>query len=295
MEEGNKLSSLNGYLLGLYEKALPTDLNWNARLAIAKAAGYDFIEISIDETDERMARVNWTSIQKEELCSLTHRHKMPILTMCLSGNRRYPIGSENKEIRTKGINLIKNSIDFSLDIGIRIVQLAGYDEYYNEANKKTEELFIDALREVVEYGSVKGVSLALETVDTNLMESIEKVMKFVSMIDSPYLQVYPDIGNITAIGKDIEKDFISGKGHIMAIHLKDTVPGKVRDIPYGKGTVDFVEFFRLLKKMEYKGLLVAEMWANRDHQASIDYIKTAKAFLIKKFEEANKLNSCYNN
>ncbi len=280
------MDNINGCLLGIYEKALPAELNWGERLAIAKAAGYDFLEISIDETEERLARVNWTDSEKEELVRTIRINKMPILTMCLSGNRKYPIGSEDIEIRQKGIRLIKDAVGFSLAVGIRIVQLAGYDEYYKETNEKTKALFLEALKEVAEYAAGKGVALAIETVDTEHMDSIEKVMQYVEKINSPYLQVYPDVGNITAMGKDVEKDFLSGAGHIMAIHLKDTMPGKVRDIPYGSGTVDFVSFFRLIRKMDYRGLLVAEMWATQDRQSSIDYIKAARDFLLEKYQEA---------
>ncbi|MGE5494148.1 MAG: L-ribulose-5-phosphate 3-epimerase [Burkholderiales bacterium] len=280
------MDNINGCLLGLYEKALPAELSWGERLAIAKAAGYDFLEISIDETEERLARVNWSDAEKEELVHTIRMNKLPILTMCLSGNRKYPIGSENEETRQKGIRLIKDAVDFSLAVGIRIVQLAGYDEYYKETNEKTRALFMEALKEVAEYAAGKGVALAIETVDTVHMDSIEKAMKYVAEINSPYLQVYPDIGNITAMGKDVEKDFLSGAGHIMAIHLKDTMPGKVRNIPYGSGTVDFVSFFRLIRKMDYKGLLVAEMWATEDGQSSIEYIKAARDFLLEKYREA---------
>ena len=277
---------INGCLLGLYEKAVPGDLSWDERLSFAKVAGYDFVEISIDESEERLARVQWTDAQKEELVAAIKRQNMPVLTMCLSGNRRFPIGSLDEETRQRGIRLIKDAVDFSLVVGIRIVQLAGYDEYYNETNAMTQTQFIESLREVVEYAAGKGVSLAIETVETALMDSVEKVMKYVSLVNSPYLQVYPDVGNITAMGKDVEKDFLSGTGHIMAIHLKDTRPGKVRDVPYGEGTVDFVSFFRLIRNMDYKGLLVAEMWANGDREFSIQYIRTAREFLNRKYNEA---------
>jgi hexulose-6-phosphate isomerase len=60
----------------------------------------------------------------------------------------------------------------------------------------------------------------------------------------------------------------------------------VRDIPYGEGTVDFVSFFGLIRKMDYKGLLVAEMWATADREASIGYIRAAREFLLEKYREA---------
>ena len=42
--------------LGIYEKALPKNLSWPERLALAKACSFDFVEISIDESDERLLR-----------------------------------------------------------------------------------------------------------------------------------------------------------------------------------------------------------------------------------------------
>jgi predicted hexulose-6-phosphate isomerase len=186
-----------------------------------------------------------------------------------------------------GISLIKKAVDFSVFVGIRIVQLAGYDEYYNTPNSKTRLLFVQALKEVVCYAASRGISLAFETMETDMMDSIKKIMKFVNNINSPYLQIYPDVGNLTSVGINVQRDFMAGSGHIMAIHLKDTIPGRIRDIPYGDGIVDFVAFFRYLLKINYKGLLVAEMWATDDRQASIDYIKKAREFLLGKYAEAS--------
>ncbi len=284
-EGRQETARINDCLLGLYEKALPADMSWDERLKAAKDSGYEFIEISIDETDERMARVQ-SETAVTEIISAIHRYNMPILTMCLSGNRRFPIGSENTETRNRGIALIKNAVDFSIRVGVRIVQLAGYDEYYNTPNNKTRVLFKHALEEVVSYAASRGVNLAFETMETDMMDSIKKIMKFVNNVNSPYLQVYPDVGNLTSVGINVQRDFMSGSGHIMAIHLKDTIPGKIREIPYGDGTVDFVAFFRYLLKINFKGLLVAEMWATQDRQSSIDYIKTAREFLLDKYNAA---------
>ena len=280
------VTKINGCLLGLYEKALPADMSWDERLKAAKKAGYDFLEISIDESDEKLARVKWTPEQRDELVAAVRRQRMPILTMCLSGNRRFPIGSEDEEVRGTGIQLIRDAVDFSLDVGIRIVQLAGYDEYYGTPNAKTRALFGAALNEVTEYAASRGVVLAIETMDTNLMDSISKVMRYIRRVGSPYLNVYPDVGNLTSMGRNSARDFKSGRDHIVAIHLKDTIPGKTRDIPYGQGTVDFVRFFKLLRQMRYRGLLVAEMWATDDREASIEYVAQAREFLLAKYSAA---------
>ena len=53
--------------VGLYEKALPPELSWEERLAAAGEAGYDFIDISIDESDERLARLDWSASERAAL------------------------------------------------------------------------------------------------------------------------------------------------------------------------------------------------------------------------------------
>lgn len=44
---------LGKHLLGIYEKALDAEDDWYQRMAKVKELGFDFMEISIDETDER--------------------------------------------------------------------------------------------------------------------------------------------------------------------------------------------------------------------------------------------------
>lgn len=50
---------MDGYTLGLYEKSMPGSLSLPEKLAAAREAGYDCLEISIDETDEKLARLDW--------------------------------------------------------------------------------------------------------------------------------------------------------------------------------------------------------------------------------------------
>lgn len=40
--------------LGIYEKALPAGECWLERLRLAKTLGFDFVEMSVDETDARL-------------------------------------------------------------------------------------------------------------------------------------------------------------------------------------------------------------------------------------------------
>lgn len=281
------MSNLQENLFGLYEKALPKQLNWEERLAAAKDAGFDFVEISIDETDERIGRLSWKKNERTKLMECVHRLNMPILTMCLSANRRYPIGSEREETRQNGIRLIQNAIDFALDCGVRVIQLAGYDEYANPSTEATVRNFHDSLALCARYAQEKAVMLALETMENDLMDSIQKAKRFVDSIQSPWLKIYPDLGNLCATGHDVEGEFRLAMQDIVAIHLKDTRPGIVRDIPFGDGNVDFVSFFRLMEREHYGGLYVAEMWTDETNE-SVRAAKEARRFLADQLEKARR-------
>ena len=79
-------------LIGLYEKATPKTLSWSERLQFVKDRGFDFIEMSIDETDERLARLEWDQEQRKEIVEAIYASGIKILSLCLSGHRRFPFG-----------------------------------------------------------------------------------------------------------------------------------------------------------------------------------------------------------
>ena len=47
---------MKDYCLGLYEKSMPADITWEERFCAAREAGFDFIELSVDESPPRMGR-----------------------------------------------------------------------------------------------------------------------------------------------------------------------------------------------------------------------------------------------
>ena len=46
------------YVIGMYEKAVPGDLTWAGKMDAAVEAGYDFIEMSVDETDAKLSLIH---------------------------------------------------------------------------------------------------------------------------------------------------------------------------------------------------------------------------------------------
>ena len=120
--------------LGIYEKALPAGECWLERLKLAKALGFDFVEMSLDETDARLARLDWSPEQRLALVKAVAETGVRVPSMCLSAHRRFPLGSEDDAVRHQGLEIMRKAIQLAQDVGIRVIQLAGYDVYYQQAN-----------------------------------------------------------------------------------------------------------------------------------------------------------------
>ena len=256
--------------IGIYEKAIPNSFNWETKIKVAKAAGYDFIEISVDESDDRLSRLEWTKEERNNLLSLFKKNDLQFESMCLSGHRRFPFGSKNEKTREKAYRIMDQAIELALDLEIKNIQLAGYDVYYEESDEETIKLLIEGLRYASKQAEIAGVMLTLEIMDTWLMGTISRALKYVKIVNSPNLNIYPDLGNLSRWCEDPEDELIKGINYIEAIHLKDTLPGVFKCVPFGNGTVRFSDLFNTLKDLKYSKPFLIEMWTNNTKKYTFD-------------------------
>jgi L-ribulose-5-phosphate 3-epimerase len=270
---------------GIYEKALPQQLSWAERLSAAAAAGYQFVEISIDESDERLARLDWPRAARRELHNALAGAPASIDTMCLSAHRKHALGSASAPQRQRALDIMRGAIDFASEFGLRIVQVAGYDVHYEPSTERTRALYMDSILRSAEWARRSCVTLALENVECPVADSIEKGMGFVRAADTPWFQMYPDIGNLTAMEKDVTRELLAGGRHIVGVHLKDTRLREFRRVPFGEGLVDFEGAFRTLKRMDFRGPFMVEMW-NESMADPVAAVTAARKWLAEKLERA---------
>lgn len=234
---------MSNYQLGLYEKSMPGDLTWAEKLQAARNAGFDYVEMSIDETDAKLARLDMNDGEIDAVRAAMRATGVPFRSICLSGHRKFPLGCPDKQKQDRSLEIMQKAIALAAKLGIRTIQLAGYDVYYEEGTDKTRADFLQNLRKAADMAAAEGIQMGFETMETPFMDTVEKAMDYVRQVDSPYLGVYPDSGNITNAALlydgDVADDLETGRGHIVAVHLKETVPGKYREIPFGTGHVDF--------------------------------------------------------
>ncbi|MBN2604629.1 MAG: L-ribulose-5-phosphate 3-epimerase [Bacilli bacterium] len=269
--------------IGIYEKAIPNRLDWETKIFIAKSAGFDFIEMSVDESTERLERLDWDQQTRSNLVALLDKNKMAIDSMCLSGHRLYPFGSANEETRKKAYEIMDKALILAKDLHIKNIQLAGYDVYYEESTPESVRLFKEGLQYSAKKAEEAGIMLSIEIMDTPFIGTIIKGLQFVKEINSPFLTLYPDLGNLSRWSDNPSKELELGFDYISAIHLKDTNPGIFKCVPFGAGTVDFPTLFGTLQELNYQKNFLIEMWADNTLEATIEEtineIKKAKEWL----------------
>ena len=244
-------------LCGIYEKALSGGTP--AQLAAdAVRAGYDFLELAIDESEERLARLDWPAEYRAEVAREVREIGAPIATLTLSAQRRWPWGSSDPEVRAHSAALARDTIDLAADLGADCVQIAGYFSFYEPAHASSRAQFVNGLRVAAEYAATRGIVLALENMDGSDVVSVNDALALVAEV--PAVRLYVDVGNLAGNELPVLDQLAAALPYVHAIQLKDARPGEFRRVPFGQGTVPFADVLTFLHAVGYTKPLSVEMW-----------------------------------
>jgi L-ribulose-5-phosphate 3-epimerase len=245
---------------GIYEKALPPFSSWVEALETTRRAGFDFLEMSIDESDERLARLQWGRQERSAIRHAIDETGVPVRHLCLSGHRRFPFASEDASIRETAWDMMKRGLDLAVDLGVRIIQTQGHDVYYEDSTPDTRARYRDGLARAAEMAREASVMLALENADVPMIGSMDQAAEWIEECGNPWFQMYPDLGNSVGHGHDVVDELSRNLHHIAAVHIKDARADEFRRVPFGEGIVPFESAFSTLDNAGYRGPFVIEMW-----------------------------------
>ena len=266
------------YTFGIYEKALQAD-SWEKMFSDAANSGYTYFELSIDETDRRIERLDWDLGKRLEVLQTAKNQNIEIFSANLSGQRRFPMGSADKVVEEKSMIMLEKGINLCVDMGIRVLLLSGFDVYYETSTTETKKRYVENLFRGSKLAERSGVMLGIEPVEGNIM-SVKQAVEIVNQVQSPWLQVYPDVANLAAMGFNPVEELAAGSGHSIGLHIRDAKEGTSYNIPIGTGIVDFKGVFEQLKKNAYGGPIIIELW-NEDNPDYLSIIQNEREYLEK--------------
>ena len=270
---------MKNYSIGIYEKAFPEELSIREMLICAKKAGYDFFEISIDRTDKRISRIYNEAVVKDYIKSMDEVG-IGIESVGLSALGTYTLGNSNACVRKKGIDIFFHALKFAKKIGARMIQIPACDVPKNDVNDKlTHRKYIDNLRKIMKVAAKEGVLIGLENMENDYADTVEKCIKIIQEVKSPYLVLYPDSGNITSAsiiyGNNPLEDLRKACGMCIAFHFKETKPNKYGGLFYGEGHVDFMPIAKEALEIGIRRF-VMEYWYTGNPNWKEDLVRARK-------------------
>ncbi|MGU0161908.1 TIM barrel protein [Escherichia coli] len=102
---------------------------------------------------------------------VSESHDVPVRTSSLS------FGSRDEAVRERAREIMSKAIRLARDLGIRTIQLAGYDVYYEDHDEGTRQRFAEGLAWAVEQAAASQVMLAVEIMELRVYELHQQMEK----------------------------------------------------------------------------------------------------------------------
>ena len=246
-------------------------------MVLAKKAGYDGIELSLDEEGE----VSLVSSEKDLLALKRTAEEVGIEVPSIASGLywTYPATSPDPAIRKKSGDIVKKQLEVAAVFGadsILVVpgavtgpsaggEAVPYDVAYDRA--------LEAFAGLKGEAAANQVNIGLENVWNKFLLSPLEMRNLIDQIGSPWIGSYFDIGNVLQFGYPEQWVRILGN-RIKKVHIKDfrqsvgTLGGFVDLLA---GDVNFPEVMKAFREIGYDDYITAEMSPYKNYTDQILY------------------------
>jgi L-ribulose-5-phosphate 3-epimerase len=188
------------------------------------------------------------------------------------------VSKENKrKLYQENKMFLEKMIEASKDLDIKLIEIPLVDDS-SVRNYQKKEMFKDFLLEILENQKHKDIFLGLET-DFPPYEFKQYIKSF----GSPLVKANYDTGNSSALGYNVREEIAVLGELIFNIHIKDRI-FKGGTVKLGKGDVDFKEFFKSIKDINYSGSLILQAARGSDgheRETVIEQLNFIKEYINK--------------
>ena len=264
------------------------DIRENLRLA--HDAGFDGVELSLNETGE----VSLDSTKEEILAIKEYGESLGLEFYSVASGLywTYNYTSENEENRNvkKAKEITKKQLEVASWLGCdTILVVPGAVEVAFDRGEVVEydvayERALSALRELAPYAEKLGVAIGVENVWNEFLLSPMEMADFIDKVGSDYVGSYFDVGNVLYIGHPEHWIKILGK-RIKKVHFKDY--RRAAGDLYGfvdllAGEVNWPAVMAKLRDIGYDNWVTAEMLPPYTHypEAILYNTSTAMDYII---------------
>lgn len=234
-------------LKGIYFASLP-GASWEDKLKLAKEAGYDGIELTTMEDEAEI----------KDLKKMAEDMGLAFPSVMDSMHWQYPQSSPDAELRQKGLDNLKKSLETASMVGADTILLVpgavNEDSSYEDAYNQT----LESMDKVKDLAEEYKISIGLENVWNKFLLSPLEFRDFLDKVGSDYVKAYFDVGNILLYG--FPEQWIRILGHrIEKIHVKNFLRSNYTFTHLLYGDVDWPKVIKALRDIGYDSYLTAEL------------------------------------
>lgn len=245
-------------LKGIYQHFFSQETPLEVIFEKSKKAGFDAVELALNRPGMQGVTPETTAKEARQIKQLADHHGLQLRSFMFAGGM---FGARDASVREKGVELFRRQLEVAEALGVdtmlvvpgRVDAEHRYDEVYKRSQEELSKLVPDVEN--------SRIHLAVENVWNNFLLSPLEFARYVDELNSPYVGVYFDVGNILKYG--LPEHWIRILDHrIRKVHLKDF---KVRPgghegfVPLLAGDVNWTEVMKALRDIGYNDVLTAEV------------------------------------
>jgi hexulose-6-phosphate isomerase len=232
---------------------LPKELSFADKFALARAAGFDGIEMQTVADADQAAEIR-------EASTKTGLHIHSVMN---ADHWRYPLSSSDPAVVTRSVagmeTSLRNAALWGADAVLLVPAVVDATTSYGDAWSRSQRVIRERL---LPLATELKVTIAVEEVWNKFLLSPLEFARYVDELASPRVRAYFDVGNIVFYG--YPQDWIRTLGsRTMKVHLKDfqldRPNGRFAWKNIGEGDIDWAEVRRALTETGFSGYVTTEV------------------------------------
>ena len=229
--------------------------NWEEEFHTASKLGYKYIEF-FSERKLNLKNPIWNKNLILKYQFLAKKNNLKIYSFVDD----FIINNNFSEVET--FKYCKKLIKQLFLLNIKLLVLPFYEK--SKITKSNYRKYLPNLKKICDFAKLYKIKILIES---NLSPELYFKIKKIGNLKN--FNIVIDTGNRINIKRNLYNDILSFKKEIKHIHIKDKNKNS-ENVILGNGKVNFLKFFKLLKKINYSGNLTVECTRGDDH------LKTAK-------------------
>jgi len=239
--------------------SLPPGTDVEGGMKLAEQAGFEAIELAVDETGELSLETGAADLAR--IRDLAAKIGVQLPTVATGLGWAYPVVGPDPAVCAKGKQVVRKCLEIAEALGAGVILVVPGSVTDTFPYDAAVDQLVASFQELGPEAEARGVVIGLENVWNKFMLSPLEFARLVDAIDQPFVQAYFDVGNVMLTGFPDQWIRILG-ARIRAVHFKDfkrsigTIEGFIDLL---EGDVPWDRVMAAFRAVGYDGAVTAEM------------------------------------